>query len=30
MMKLANFAVQGDLNEIVPALIAEVSKQRGG
>ncbi|MCX5788002.1 MAG: electron transfer flavoprotein subunit alpha/FixB family protein, partial [Elusimicrobia bacterium] len=29
MMKLADFAVLGDLNEIVPALTAEVRKLRG-
>ncbi|MBI5201298.1 MAG: electron transfer flavoprotein subunit alpha/FixB family protein [Elusimicrobia bacterium] len=29
MMKLANFAVHGDLNEIIPAIVAEVHKLRG-
>ena len=29
MMHLANFAVQGDLYEIIPAVIAEIKRQRG-
>lgn len=29
MMKLANLAVQGDVYKVVPALIAEIKKQRG-
>ncbi|MBI4386061.1 MAG: electron transfer flavoprotein subunit alpha/FixB family protein [Elusimicrobia bacterium] len=29
MMKLANFAVQGDLHQIIPAVVAEIKKQRG-
>ena len=29
MMKLASFAVQGDIYQIVPALIAEIKRQRG-
>jgi electron transfer flavoprotein alpha subunit len=29
MMKLANLAVQGDLFEIIPAIIAEIQKVRG-
>lgn len=29
MMKLATFAVQGDLYQIIPAVIAEIKRQRG-
>lgn len=29
MMKLANLAVQGDLYEVIPALVAEIQKVRG-
>ncbi len=29
MMKLANYAVQGDLYEIIPAIIAELARVRG-
>ncbi|MBI4425882.1 MAG: electron transfer flavoprotein subunit alpha/FixB family protein, partial [Elusimicrobia bacterium] len=29
MMKLANFAVHGDLNELIPAIIAAIQKVRG-
>ncbi len=30
MMKLATYAVQGDLYKVIPALIAEIQKARGG